>query len=232
MVSTLSKREMQSLLDISLDMYKAENASDIESALHSLSRALPIEQAVIIVGNLGSNTPQLSTFSYSKKEPQVPIDENYYAQSPIIQQAMNVQSPFSLDLSKLNICPKTELEGHLLIDGVKPKSNSSAVLMLDLGLVKPDSHHLDFLRYLTPHLLEAGNRIKQSEKILCVKLSNREREVLQWMCDGKSTWDISTILGISERTVKFHSANICKKLQANNRTHAIIKAISLGMVQH
>lgn len=235
MDSSLSKSEMQSLLDISLDMYRASSAADIESALQSLSHALAIEQAIIIIGSLDSNKSQLanlSTFSYSNAGQQEPVDEKYYAQSPIIQKAIQVQRPFSLDLSRLNICPKTELEGHLLVDGGKSNNHNASFLMLDMGLTKPDLHHLDFLRYLTPHLLEAGKRIQKSEHSHAIKLSNREREVLQWMCDGKSTWEISTILAISERTVKFHSANICKKLQANNRTHAIIKAISLGIAQH
>lgn len=233
MEATLSNREMRSLLDISLDMYNANTSSDIESALQSLSQSLSIEQAIIIIGKLDTaktKLSNLSSFSYRKNELSEPIDDNYYEQSPLVRKAMQVQSPLSLDLSKLNVCPHTELEGHLLVDGSKPEKNKVSLLMLDLGLIKPDHRHLDFLRYLTPHLLEAGKRIQQSKENLLIKLSHREREVLQWMCDGKSTWDISVILGISERTVKFHSANICKKLQANNRTHAIVKAISLGIV--
>ena len=57
------------------------------------------------------------------------------------------------------------------------------------------------------------------------RLTLRENEVLKWIMEGKSTWDISKILNISESTVKFHIANIMKKLSAVNRTHAI--AISM-----
>jgi len=43
---------------------------------------------------------------------------------------------------------------------------------------------------------------------------------------GKSTKDIAAILEVSERTIKFHIDNIMKKLDAENRTHAV--AIVLG----
>lgn len=56
-------------------------------------------------------------------------------------------------------------------------------------------------------------------------LTERELEILRWLSQGKSSWDISKILDISERTVKFHVNNACVKLDAVNRTHAVAKAI-------
>lgn len=57
-------------------------------------------------------------------------------------------------------------------------------------------------------------------------LTEREKEVLQWIKDGRSTRDISRILNISERTVKFHVSNIIQRLGAENRTHAV--AVAMG----
>lgn len=59
------------------------------------------------------------------------------------------------------------------------------------------------------------------------KLSNKETEVLRWVEEGKTNWEVSIILGISERTVKFHLSNIFKKYQVSNRIQAIIKNIEL-----
>jgi PAS domain S-box-containing protein len=56
-------------------------------------------------------------------------------------------------------------------------------------------------------------------------LSLREKEILGWVMQGKSTWDIATILDISERTVKFHIDSTMKKLSAVNRTHAVVIAL-------
>lgn len=63
-----------------------------------------------------------------------------------------------------------------------------------------------------------------------VQLTDREKEILLWLMEGKSSWDIGQILSISERTVKFHVNNICVKLNAVNRTHAVAKAILNNML--
>jgi len=61
-------------------------------------------------------------------------------------------------------------------------------------------------------------------------LSMREKEVLKWLKMGKSSWDISIILGISERTVNFHITNIMNKLDAMTRTQAVAISIEKGLI--
>lgn len=63
-------------------------------------------------------------------------------------------------------------------------------------------------------------------------LSTREREVLQWVKEGKTNWEISRILSISERTVKFHVQNTLAKLDASNRGHAVVLALTSGLIRH
>ncbi len=52
-------------------------------------------------------------------------------------------------------------------------------------------------------------------------LSGREREVLNWLNRGKTSWDISVILNITERTVNYHVGNIIQKLGVSSRVHAV-----------
>lgn len=92
------------------------------------------------------------------------------------------------------------------------------------------------LDYAVPHLSEAFNRIveynkeNKEKKPLIVPLSSRETEVLKWVKDGKSTWEISVILSISINTVKFHLKNIMQKLQAVTRTQAVASALEFGII--
>ena len=58
----------------------------------------------------------------------------------------------------------------------------------------------------------------------------REKECLRWRASGKSDWDISQIMNISERTVKFHLENARAKLDALNTTHAVAKALATGAI--
>jgi DNA-binding CsgD family transcriptional regulator len=61
-------------------------------------------------------------------------------------------------------------------------------------------------------------------------LSDREKEVLNWLKQGKSSWEISVIFGISERTVNYHIYNIMEKLQTTNRAQAVAVATRLGLI--
>lgn len=59
-------------------------------------------------------------------------------------------------------------------------------------------------------------------------LTQREREVLALVAEGYSNKRIAHHLGISERTVKQHLTWIMTKLQASDRTHAVVIAVRLG----
>lgn len=61
-------------------------------------------------------------------------------------------------------------------------------------------------------------------------LSGRETEILKWLKDGKSSYDIGDILDISSNTVNFHIKNIFKKLDVVNRTQAVSEALRLGII--
>ena len=61
-------------------------------------------------------------------------------------------------------------------------------------------------------------------------LTPREGEILNWIMQGKNTWEISTILNISERTVKYHIDKAMKRLGAVNRTHAVAIAMRNNML--
>ncbi len=60
------------------------------------------------------------------------------------------------------------------------------------------------------------------------KLTSREEEVLILVAKGFTNKAIGVQLGISDRTVQGHLAHIFNKLQANSRTEAVMRAISLG----
>jgi DNA-binding CsgD family transcriptional regulator len=62
------------------------------------------------------------------------------------------------------------------------------------------------------------------------RLSSPELECLRWAAEGKSAWETSKILNISQSTVKFHLTNARYKLHCVTTTQAVAKAISLGII--
>jgi DNA-binding NarL/FixJ family response regulator len=61
-------------------------------------------------------------------------------------------------------------------------------------------------------------------------LSNREREVLGLLVHGKSNKEIANELGIAEATVKCHVGVIMSRLNANDRTQAVVIAAQRGLI--
>ncbi len=61
-------------------------------------------------------------------------------------------------------------------------------------------------------------------------LSPRERECLRWIAAGKTSWEISSILGLSESTTEGYIAAATRKLGAANRTQAVVEAIRRGII--
>jgi LuxR family quorum sensing-dependent transcriptional regulator len=62
-------------------------------------------------------------------------------------------------------------------------------------------------------------------------LTAREREVMQWAAAGKTAWDTSEILRISEQTVKTHIVSACSKLQVCSKIQAVAESIRLGEIR-
>ncbi|WP_352463345.1 helix-turn-helix transcriptional regulator [Mesorhizobium sp. M0062] len=62
-------------------------------------------------------------------------------------------------------------------------------------------------------------------------LSLREKECILWTAQGKSSWEIGVILGISKYTVDFHIKNVMRKFNATSRTAAAIKAVHCGTIE-
>ncbi|WP_241016353.1 LuxR C-terminal-related transcriptional regulator [Paraburkholderia sp. Ac-20336] len=63
-----------------------------------------------------------------------------------------------------------------------------------------------------------------------IRLTRKERDVIKWVIEGKTAWEIGKILCVSERTVKFHLTNVYEKLKVSNRAQAVAKVSRLGLI--
>jgi DNA-binding NarL/FixJ family response regulator len=64
-----------------------------------------------------------------------------------------------------------------------------------------------------------------------LKLTNREKDLLNLVAKGFSNAEISKILFLSEMTVKTHLKNIFKKLNVSNRTEAILIGVINNLIE-
>ncbi len=114
-----------------------------------------------------------------------------------------------------------ELEAlQLAFDGKGAKETAS---LLQMTVKKAESlRRMIVLDHVLPRLLRTRSG---QGAALTVSLTTREKEILGWIRDGKSTGEISSVLAISQDTVKYHVKNIFQKLNATNRSQAIAIAI-------
>jgi LuxR family transcriptional regulator, quorum-sensing system regulator LasR len=76
----------------------------------------------------------------------------------------------------------------------------------------------------------ASTFLRKHVESIIPKLTKREKECLQWMASGKSTWEISKILCCSEATISFHMVNIRTKFGVTSKTAAVFKAMRIGLL--
>ena len=75
-----------------------------------------------------------------------------------------------------------------------------------------------------------SNLFKGTEKKIVEPLTDRELDVLRLTAKGFTNKAIGVQLSISDRTVQGHLAHIFAKLQANSRTEAVMRGVSLGLI--
>ena len=100
------------------------------------------------------------------------------------------------------------------------------------GVVWMGGRHLELTARVkaTLHLVglyafDHVRHLRQAQAPAGRKLSERELEILTWVAQGKTAWEVGEILGISSRTVNTHAQAAFQKLGAVNRTQAIAIAL-------
>ncbi|HEF4759431.1 TPA: helix-turn-helix domain-containing protein [Pseudomonas putida] len=72
---------------------------------------------------------------------------------------------------------------------------------------------------------------RESSQPQPIKLTNREKEFLQWSEAGKSSWEIAMIVGCSVANVNYHFNNIRRKFGVSSRYLAGKFAREQGLIQ-
>ncbi|HEX2577063.1 MAG TPA: response regulator transcription factor [Aquihabitans sp.] len=104
-----------------------------------------------------------------------------------------------------------------IADAIRMAANEEAAMSPALA-----GAMLDEVRRIDPVPAE-----EESDRIV----TKREVEVLQLIADGCSTPEVAEQLYISQKTVKNHLASIYHKLDARDRTQAVLQAVRMGIVR-
>jgi DNA-binding NarL/FixJ family response regulator len=140
------------------------------------------------------------------------------------------------DVSGFDILAKSRA-GNLLPPGVpfifltafsqRSHQLQARQLGCDDYVTKPIDFEL-LIAIIRHRLTASGDRTAEKSEL---RLTERELQVLTWVARGKSSSDIATILGISERTVNFHLDNAMRKAGVATRVQAAVKCALLGLIE-
>lgn len=164
-------------------------------------------------------------------------EENYFRDDPVAKYGLSSVTPFrwsDVQYDRRTWPRAAEVMGAAAEFGLKdgfgiPICRSDSLDAVTMAGEKPEFHshavraiHLIALyAHSTAAALMRANRSRQLPPIL----TTGEREVLSWAAAGKSSWEISVILNISESTVIWRFQQASRKLKAVNRTQAVVEAI-------
>jgi DNA-binding CsgD family transcriptional regulator len=133
----------------------------------------------------------------------------------------------------ISLCLDTNMHTGF-IHGSRPTSlaKNGALFCFSGPAMTHDSRTAAFIETIVPHLHLSLSHVLSSNtaRNKHLVLSERENEVLNWLKQGKSSWEMSVILAISERTVNYHVYNIMEKLEVANRPQAVAVAARLGLI--
>lgn len=114
------------------------------------------------------------------------------------------------------------------VSGVLPTSASADAVAGAVRVVKAGGFSIDpdYARGMVEEMEQIRLRTNREQG----SLTPREREVLLLLAEGLSARQMARRLGLSERTVNTHVANVYRKLHVSNRVEALRAAMRLRMV--
>lgn len=244
----LDRARLTTLLEWIHLVGQIEKEDNLKTFLDSLYRHIPTEHMALALGRLNQHhklykLEKIINVNYPSAWVEHYLSESYANYDPILQipsdsAPIQWKERFSharTSLEKRFVTEATAagLGNGISFSAISQKHNLACITSISGEDLASNIVLVEMLHALTPHLQQAMIRITSllPSSPSSALLSTREHDIFGWMSHGKTNWEIATILNISERTVKFHVANIIRKLNANNRTHAIVLGLQQGLQQ-
>lgn len=243
LIKSFSKTDYIIILDLINSSLSCDNEDSFCALINKLNMLIPFDFAICGTSKL-SPDGKLSSFrllniNYPTDWLNLYLSKQYHLIDPIVSEHM---AKFTLQYwaDTYRKCDKAkrfiaDARDYDLNDGYttgirEHKKNIGSIVTLSGRHVQRSTRTESIINMLTPHFHQALLRITSDHNDNFQQLTLREKEVLNWLKHGKTSWDVSRILNISERTVNFHSASIVHKLDAVSRSHAVAIAIDKGLV--
>jgi DNA-binding CsgD family transcriptional regulator len=243
---SLSPADALNLLEITHACISCRTESEFRGLVPRVLDLVSFEHMIAISARLGSQggvvVSQAVNVSYPDEFCREYVSRDYFRVDPVMRDALTTcHAQYCCEATQgrpreiISLTVDFGLrEGYVLGWRSPAPNGADTLLSFKSPSMRHDRRSAEMLEFVAPHLQLAVSRVLQGEDAAGnqVTLSSREREVLDWLQQGKSSWEVSVILAISESTVNFHVTNIKRKLGATNRAQALAIAARLGLFRH
>lgn len=241
---------MQAFYETSDKLNQAVSEDQLKHICEQLCEAVGFEYYIYAVCSATSlSAPQIHCLSnYPEEWFQLYFKERMQKHDPVVKYCFENISPIRwdhlvfmeqyVDPIGVEIMQRAAEYGLEYGFSIPLKSPSGEVAIFSLATSKREGIERRLLEVLPygqlfgSKLFEAHARLNQAAtNVKPFNLTAREIQCLFWACEGKTTWEISKIIDVTERTIVFHLTSATKKLGAANRQHAVAKAIICGLIK-
>lgn len=250
-LNSLPKNDLVLLLEAIHSAKAAQNTKQFKRCMGKLKQLMLYDGSTCILSDMetiisGKPVYYQQTIDFPEAFVEHYVKEGHFAKSSVLKAAFKTNSPLNWKTiwgskrGPSNNRAMKFVQAYGYFDGWittnrRMDDPSVTAFLLAGKKVERDQRTADILKCIAPHYAEALRsifhaKLKKHKKNRHYKLTPRELEVLKWIMDGKSTWDVSIIFGRSERVVKWHVSNIIQKLGAQNRTHAVAIAMRQELI--
>lgn len=245
--SDFSKRELQDFLETLHYAVEAQTEEDVSDTLGLIRKVIPCQHLIAGLVSIDPVTGnhkfvKLLNVSYPEKWVQLYLSNNYANVDPVLLshvksfRTQTWTNCYNTAVSWKGKAFVEEAKSFGLGDGITTgtfDSNRSVGSFFSFagGMTKDNQRYARVLEFFGHHFHRALiNAVPSPSYAGTAHLSPRELSVLTWVKNGKTNWEISRILGVSERTVRFHVSSIFSKLDVTSRTQAVVLAVENGLL--
>jgi LuxR family transcriptional regulator, quorum-sensing system regulator CviR len=247
--SKLTKTECEGFMEVLHFAVQSETPEDVKD---TLARFQSLFHFTRVIGGL-AKLNQMGSFegftnvlnvSYPEEWLRIYWQKGYFEVDPVFKTALREPGTQHWETTYQNTCSDKQREFMAeakefgLTDGITTGSMDPAC-GVGTFCSFASAERVDAKRYVPlveyfgyhVHLALLRTAPKSSQPVApCVKeLSLREMTILNWVKNGKTNWEIAKIVGVTERTVRFHVESIFSKLDVTSRSHAVATAIAHGL---
>ena len=247
LLNSLSKPELCELMLLGYEALKCDCQNDIDLLVGKLKKFFYFENALFVKSNVielldpANNSPtiQINNISYPAGYMDLYFERQFFNNDAAFIEWITNMSPVNwLDIDKscgFNYPVSVSANDFNLNDGwtcgtLDPSTMDCHGFYLGSDKIASCLRTYKIIEYITPFLTQAYQSFLCTRRTNPVGLTRREVEVLNWVKEGKSSWEISLIISCSKRTVDFHIKNIKVKLNAVTRPQAVATGLKKGII--